>query len=181
MYTLWRQRIMHEKNLDHEILNLIESEPKLSSNDIALNLSVPEELIKMRIANFNDIREKILIFSNGSSIYNGLYAALEPENYSVVKALESSSALETVKAEKPDLVLLDTGLIDMDGFEICRQLKASSKYSWIPVIMLSERGDIKSRIEAMESGADDYVTAPFSPLELKVRIGFILRRRQIWI
>jgi hypothetical protein len=54
---------MQEKNLDHEILKLIESEPEISSNDIARNLSVPEELIEMRIANFNDTREKILIMS----------------------------------------------------------------------------------------------------------------------
>jgi PleD family two-component response regulator len=181
MYTLWRQRIMHEKNLDHEILKLIESEPELSSNDIALNLSVPEDLVKMRIASFNDTREKILIFSNGSSICNGLNTALEPESYSVVKALESSSALEIVKAEKPDLVLLDTELMDKDSFQICRELRASSNYCWIPIIMLSERGDMKSRIEAMESGADDYVTAPFSLQELKVRISFVLRRRQIWV
>lgn len=170
---------MHEKNLDHEILKLIESEPEISSNDIARNLSVPEELVKIRIANFNDTREKILIMSYGRSIYDSLNAALEIENYSVVTASEGSSALEAVKAENPDLVLLDTGLMDGEGFAICKQLKASSKYSWIPVIMLSERGEIKDRIEAFESGADDYVTTPFSLLELKVRIGMVLRRRRI--
>jgi two-component system, OmpR family, alkaline phosphatase synthesis response regulator PhoP len=179
MYTLWRQRIMHVKNLDHDILKLIASEPEFSSNDIARNLSIPEELVKMRIANFNDTREKILIFSNGRSIYDDLYAVFEPESYIIVKALESSSALETVKAEKPDLVLLDTGLIDRDVFEICRQLKTSPKYYWIPVIRLSEKGDQKSMIEALESGADDYVSTPFSFLELQVKIRKILKRRQI--
>jgi two-component system, OmpR family, alkaline phosphatase synthesis response regulator PhoP len=172
---------MHEKNLDNEILKLIESEPEISSNDIARNLSVPEELVKIRIANFNDIREKILIMSYGRSIYDNLYAALEPESYSVVKTPEGSSLLEAIKAEKPDLVLLDIGLVERDGFEICRQLKASSKYSWIPVIMLSERGEIRDRIEAFESGADDYVTTPFSLLELKVRIGMVMRHKQIKI
>lgn len=170
---------MHEKNLDHEILNLVKSEPEISSNDIARNLSVPEELVKMRIVNFNDTREKILIMSYGRSIYDSLNAVLEPESYSVVTASEGSSALEAIRTEKPDLVLLDTGLMDRNGFEICRQLKANSKYSWIPVIMLGERGEAKDRIEAFESGADDYVTAPFSLLELKIRIGMVLRRRQI--
>lgn len=170
---------MHEKNLDNEILKLIESEPEISSNDIARNLSVPEELVKMRITNINDTREKILIMSYGRSIYDSLNAELEPANYSVVTASKGSSALEAIKAEKPDLVLLDTGLMAQDGFDICRQLKASSKYCWIPVIMLSERGEIKDRIEAFESGADDYVTTPFSLLELKVRIGMVLRRKQI--
>ena len=170
---------MHKNNLDHEILKLIESEPEISSIDIARNLSVPEELVKMRIANFNDTREKILIMSYSRSIYENLNAALEPESYSVVKASEDSSTLEAIKAEKPDLILLDTGLMDRDGFEICRQLKASSKYCWIPVIMLSEKGEVKDRIEAFESGADDYVTTPFSLLELKARIGMVLRRVQI--
>lgn len=179
MYTLLRQRQMHEKNLDHEILKLIEAEPEISSNDIARNLSVPEELVKMRIANFNDTREKILIMSYGHSIYNSLNAAFEPESYSVVRTFGGSSALETVKNEKPDLVLLDTGLMDRDGFEICRQLKASSKYCWIPIVMLSEKGEVKDRIEAFKSGADDYVITPFSFLELKARIGMILRRKQI--
>jgi len=170
---------MHKNNLDHEILKLIESEPEISSIDIARNLSVPEELVKMRIANFNDTREKILIMSYSRSIYENLNAALEPESYSVVKASEDSSTLEAIKAEKPDLILLDTGLMDRDGFEICRQLKASSKYCWIPVIMLSEKGEVKDRIEAFESGADDYVTTPFSLLELRARISIILKRKQI--
>lgn len=170
---------MHIKNLDHDILQLIASEPELSSNDIARNLSVPEELVKIRIANFNDIRDKILIFSNERSIYDRLNAVFEPESYIIVKALESSSALETVKAEKPDIILLDTGFIDRDVFDICRQLKTNPKYYWIPVIMFNERGDKKSIIQALESGADDCVTTPFSFMELQVKIRKILKQRQI--
>jgi two-component system, OmpR family, alkaline phosphatase synthesis response regulator PhoP len=170
---------MHEKNLDHEILKLIEAEPEISSNDIARNLSVPEELVKIRIANFNDTREKILIMSYGHSIHDSLNSALESESYCVVKAFGGSSVLEAVKNEKPDLILLDNGLMDRDGFKICRQLKASSKYCWIPVVMLSEKGEVEDRIEAFESGADDYVITPFSLTELKARIGMILRRKKI--
>lgn len=170
---------MHEENLDHEIVKLIEEQPEITNEDIACKLSVPEELVKMRIANFNDTREKILIMSYGCSIYDNLKVALEPENYSVVKASWGSSALETIKTEKPDLVLLDTGLVDIDGFEICRQLKASPRYWWIPVIMLSERAEVKDRVEAFESGADDYVTTPFDLPELKARIGTILRHKRI--
>jgi two-component system, OmpR family, alkaline phosphatase synthesis response regulator PhoP len=179
MYTVLRQRVMYEKNLDHAILKLIEAKPEINSTDIARNLSVPEELVKMRIANFNDTRKKILIMSYGHSIYDSLNAALEAESYCVVKAFGGSSVLEAVKTEKPDLILLDTGLMDRDGHEICRQLKASSKYCWIPVVMLSEKGEARDRIEAFESGADDYVTTPFSFLELKARICMILRRKRI--
>jgi two-component system alkaline phosphatase synthesis response regulator PhoP len=170
---------MHDKNLDNEILKLIEAQPDIKEGEIACKLSIPEELVKIRISNFEDTREKILIMSYGHSIYDSLKMALEAENYSVVKAHGSFSALETVKTEKPDLVLLDAGLADMDGFEICRQLKASSRYWWIPVMMLGDRGEVKDRVKAFESGADDYVTAPFNSLELKARVGMILRRNLI--
>ena len=170
---------MYDKNLDHEILKLIEAQPDINDKDIACKLSVPEELVKTRIENFDDTREKILIMSYGHSIYDSLKAALETENYRVVKAPGSFSALETVKTEKPDLVLLDIGLAEVDGFEICRQLKASSRYWWIPVMMLGDRSELKDRVKAFESGADDYVTAPFNSQELKARVGMILKRTQI--
>jgi two-component system, OmpR family, alkaline phosphatase synthesis response regulator PhoP len=174
---------MYEKNLDHEILKLIEAQPEISCKNIAFNLSVPEELVKTRIEYLNDTRDKILVLSYGSSIYDSLKVVLESENYSIVysivKASEGSSALEAVNTEKPDLVLLDTGLLDTDGFEICRQLKASPRYWWIPVVVLSERAEVQDRIKAFESGADDYVIPPFSLLELKARIGMILRHKRV--
>ena len=76
---------MHNKNLDHEILKLIEAQPEISDRDIACTLSVSEELVKIRIANFKDTRQKILIMGDGSNIYN-IKATLEAENYNVVKA-----------------------------------------------------------------------------------------------
>lgn len=169
---------MHNKNLDHEILKLIEAQPEISEKDIACTLSVQEELVKIRIENLNDTRQKILIMGDGGIIYN-IKATLEAEDYNVVKAPGGFSALEAVKTEKPDLVLLDTGLADIEGFNICRQLKSSSRYWWIPVMMLREKGEVKNRVEAFESGADDFVTAPFNPLELRARVGMILRRTRI--
>lgn len=169
---------MNNKNLDHEILKLIEAQPEISDSDIASRLSVPEELVKVRIANLEDTRQKILIMGNGSSILN-IKATLEAENYNVVKAPGGFPALEAVKTEKPDLVLLDTGLADLEGFKICKQLRTSSRYWWIPVMVLSERGGVKNRVEAFESGVDDYVTTPFNPVELRARVGMILRRNYI--
>ncbi|HWQ49588.1 MAG TPA: response regulator [Methanosarcina sp.] len=166
---------MNDKNLDHEILKLIESQPEISEREIASRLSVSEELVKTRIANLKDTRQKILIMGNGNSALS-IEATLETENYNVVKVSGGFSALEAVKAEKPDLVLLDTGLADLEGFKICKQLRTSSRYWWIPVMVLSERGEVKNRIEAFESGVDDYVTTPFNPLELRARVGMILKR-----
>ncbi|HHV23470.1 MAG: response regulator [Methanosarcina sp.] len=169
---------MNNKDLDHEILKLIEGKPEISERDIASTLSVPEELVKIRIANLKDTRQKILIMGDGESISN-IKATLEAENYNIVRISGSFSALEAVKTEKPDLILLDTGLADLEGFKICKQLRASPRYWWIPVMMLSERKEVKNRVEAFESGADDYVTTPFNPLELRARVGMILKRTQV--
>lgn len=169
---------MDNTNLDHDILRLIETQPEISDKDIASSLSVTEELIKIRISNLKDTREKILIMGDGSSTSN-IKATLEAENYNVVKVPGGFSALELVKTEKPDLVLLETGLANLEGFKICKQLRTSSRYWWIPVMVLSERGEVKNRVEAFESGVDDYVTTPFNPLELRARVGMILRRTHI--
>jgi two-component system alkaline phosphatase synthesis response regulator PhoP len=166
---------MNNKNLDHEILKLIEAQPEISEMEIASRLSVPEELVKARISNFNDTRQKILIVGDGSSAFS-IKATLETENYNVVKVPGGLSSLEAVKAEKPDLVLLDTGFADLEGFKICKQLRTSSRYWWIPVMVLSEKGEVKNRVEAFESGVDDYVTMPFNPVELRARVGMILKR-----
>jgi len=170
---------MHNINLDHEILKLIEEQPEISEREIARNLSVSEELVKLRISNLHDIREKILIMGNRNNVNNNLQKVLEAENYNVVSATDNISALETVNAERPDLVLLDTVYLDADGFEICRQLKASPRHWWIPIMMLSERDKTEDGVRAFNSGADDYITTPFNPLELRARVGMILRRSRI--
>lgn len=166
---------MNNKNLDSEILKLIEAQPEISEREIASRLSVPEELVKTRIANLKDTRQKILIMGDGNSALS-IKATFEAENYNVVKVPGSFSSLEAIKAEKPDLVLLDTGLADLEGFKICKQLKTSSRYWWIPVMVLSEKGEVENRIEAFESGVDDYITTPFNPVELRARVGMILKR-----
>ena len=170
---------MHNINLDREILKLIEEQPEISERDIAQTLSVSEELVKDRIANLQDIREKILIMGNGHNVHQTLKKVLEAENYNVVNASDSFSAIETVNEERPDLVMLDTAFLKTDGFEICRQLKANPRCCWIPVMMLSERHKAEDSVKAFRSGADDYVAEPFNPLELKARVGMVLRRCQI--
>ncbi|KKG14980.1 response regulator receiver protein [Methanosarcina sp. 2.H.T.1A.6] len=170
---------MHNINLDREILKLIEEQPEISERDIARTLSVSEELVKVRIANLHDIREKILIMGNRHNVHQTLMKVLDAENYNVVNASDSFPALETVNTERPDLVLLDTAFLNTDGFEICRQLKASPRCCWVPVMMLSERDKAEDSIKAFKSGADDYVAEPFNPLELKARVGMILRRNRI--
>ena len=166
---------MDNKDLDHEILKLIEGQPEISEVDIASTLSIPEELVKIRISNLKDTRQKILIMGDGSNISN-IKVALKAEDYSIVKVPGSFSIFEAVKTEKPDLVMLDTELANLEGFKICKQLRASQKYWWIPVMMLSEGNVVKDKVEAFESGADDYVTTPFNSLELRAKVEMILKR-----
>ncbi|AKB22566.1 MULTISPECIES: response regulator [unclassified Methanosarcina] len=170
---------MHNINLDREILKLIEEQPEISERDIARTLSVSEELVKVRIENLHDVREKILIMGDEQNIHHALKKVLEAENYNVVNASDSISVLEAVNAERPDLVLLDTAFLNTDGFEICRQLKASPRCWWIPVMMMSERNKAEDSVKAFKSGADDCVAVPFNPLELKARVGMVLRRSRI--
>lgn len=173
----WRE--MYTINLDREILKLIKEKPEISERDIARTLSINEELVKVRIANLQDIREKILIMGNGHNSHYNLKNVLEAENYNVVAISDSLSVLEAVNAERPDLVLLDTAFLNKDGFEICKQLKANPKCWWIPVMLLSEKNKEEDSVKAFKSGADDYFTAPFNSLELKARVGMVLRRSRI--
>lgn len=167
---------MTERNLDLEILKLIEEQPEISDSAIADNLSVSEELIKARITSFQDTREKILIADDDPEALTALKKVLEAENYSLAGASDGFSALEAVKSQRPDIVLLDLMLPGIDGFEVCRQLKGDPLCRHVPVMMLSSRDEVEARIEGFETGAEDFILKPVNPLELKTRIRMILRR-----
>ena len=98
---------------------------------------------------------------------------LEVEGYRVLTALNGAEALERLKEDLPDLVVLDVMMPDMDGFETLRRIREVSN---VPVIMLTVRQEESDRIRGLEIGADDYLTKPFSPRELQSRIKAVLRR-----
>jgi two-component system KDP operon response regulator KdpE len=101
---------------------------------------------------------------------------LELEGYQVAEARNGLEALEKVRDDLPDLVLLDVMMPDMDGFETLARLR---EISTVPTIMLTVKGDEEDRIRGLELGADDYVTKPFSPRELASRIRAVLRRAEM--
>ena len=101
---------------------------------------------------------------------------LELEGFQVVQASNGMEALEKIRDDLPDLVLLDVMMPDMDGFETLERLR---EISTVPVIMLTVKGDEEDRIRGLELGADDYVTKPFSPRELASRIRAVLRRAEM--
>ena len=102
---------------------------------------------------------------------------LERDGFTVVRAARGDEALAELAARPVRVVLLDVGLPDMDGFDVCRAIRASSR---VPVLMLTARDEEPDRVTGLEMGADDYVTKPFSPRELLARVKAVLRRAEAW-
>ncbi|HTM19220.1 MAG TPA: response regulator transcription factor [Kofleriaceae bacterium] len=120
---------------------------------------------------------KILVIEDEPSIRLGLEDTLRAKGYTVLAAGKGEQGLALAAESRPDLIVLDIMLPDIDGFEVCRRLKASRDgLADIPVIMLTARGAELDRVRGLELGADDYVTKPFSLMELLARVGVVLRR-----
>ena len=100
---------------------------------------------------------------------------LEHAGFNVVVAHDGSAALATARREKPDLIVLDLGLPELDGLDVARTLRAESN---VPIVMLTGRSEESDKLVGLEIGADDYVTKPFSPKELVARVRAVLRRTE---
>ncbi|MDO8568825.1 MAG: response regulator transcription factor [Dehalococcoidales bacterium] len=116
---------------------------------------------------------KILVVDDENRIVDIVKAYLEREGYEVSVAYDGKAALEAVKRQSPDLVILDLMLPQVSGWDVCRALRADTS---IPIIMLTARDDVTDKIVGLELGADDYVTKPFDPKELVSRVKAVLRR-----
>jgi len=116
---------------------------------------------------------KVLVVEDDPRISDVLEYALKAEGHDVQKAQRGREAIELVKRAAPALIVLDVGLPDIDGFEVCRSIR---KFSDVPVIFLTSRSDEIDRVVGLEIGGDDYVVKPFSPRELLARIKAIRRR-----
>ncbi|MGO4838040.1 response regulator transcription factor, partial [Rhizobiaceae sp. 2RAB30] len=118
---------------------------------------------------------KILVVDDEPPIRKLLRVGLGTQDYSVVEAGNARAAVEQVKAERPDLILLDLGLPDLAGHDLLRQWRDEGLE--LPVVILSSRTDEAGIVKALELGADDYVTKPFGMNELVARIRVALRHR----
>lgn len=115
----------------------------------------------------------ILVVEDEANIADLVDLYLAREGFRVLKKATGQAALDAVRDHRPRLVVLDVGLPDIDGLEVCRRVRATSS---LPVIFLTARGDEVDRVLGLEMGGDDYLTKPFSPAELVARVKAVLRR-----
>ncbi len=118
----------------------------------------------------------VFIAEDEASIVSLLKYNLEKEGYKVSHSENGEDALKQIKSKQPDLILMDWMLPELSGVEICKNLKKDNKFNDIPVIMLTAKGEEEDKLKAFDTGADDYVTKPFSQKELNARIKSLLRR-----
>ena len=117
----------------------------------------------------------ILVVDDEPKIVKQARDYLEQRGYRVLEAGDGKTAMAQARHERPDLVVLDLNLPEMDGLDVCRALRRESD---VPIIMLTARVDETDRLIGLELGADDYITKPFSPRELVARVRAVLRRVQ---
>jgi DNA-binding response OmpR family regulator len=118
----------------------------------------------------------IAVVDDEADIVELVSVNLEKAGFKVEGFYNANDLLSFIKKKTPDLIILDLMLPDVDGFEVCKNLKNQDKYSGIPVIMLTAKGEEVDRVLGLEIGADDYVTKPFSTRELVARVKAVLRR-----
>lgn len=120
-------------------------------------------------------KTRVLVVEDDPHILKFIVRNLKAEGYGVLTATDGALALELVTTQRPDIVLLDLMLPEMDGFRICESVRS---FSTVPIIIVTSRGQNQDKIRGFDLGADDYLTKPFSVEELLVRIRAVLRRAQ---
>lgn len=121
-------------------------------------------------------RPKVLVADDDHNLRQLLVEILPKHKYEVYQAADGEEAWETVRNLRPDIVLLDIMMPGIDGIDICKMMRENPQTRNIPVIMLTAKVQLKDKLEGIDSGADDYITKPFDPLELQARVEMHLRR-----
>jgi two-component system phosphate regulon response regulator PhoB len=123
-----------------------------------------------------EMRPKILVVEDDSNLVELVRYNLDKEGFDVIATHDGEEALVMAEEERPDLVVLDWMIANLSGIEVCRRLRRAPETAAIPIIMLTARAEESDRVRGLETGADDYVTKPFSPRELVARVRALLRR-----
>ena len=122
--------------------------------------------------------KKILVIDDEEDYLNLVKTILEPQGYSVLTATDGHTGMEKLSLEKPDLLILDINMPEINGFNVCEKIRTSGEFKHIPIIMLTVRRKEEDKIKGLETGADDYITKPFHPRELISRVKTVLRRAE---
>ena len=125
------------------------------------------------------VKKLIAIVDDELDILDLVAINLEKSGFQTAKFEDASGLLNFLESEIPNLIVLDLMLPDIDGFDVCKNLKKNDRFSSIPIIMLTAKGEETDRILGLEFGADDYVIKPFSPRELVARVKAVLRRSDL--
>ena len=157
--------------------------PTANTKDGAFNTGVFEQLGSRALRAYLEreltpgrscpMAKTILIVDDDPHILDVISFALEREGYAIQSAKDGAHALHQFASAKPDLIVLDVSMPEMDGLEVCREIRKTSD---VPILFLSSKDEEIDRILGLEMGGDDYVTKPFSPRELVARIKVILKR-----
>ncbi|MCD6425947.1 MAG: response regulator transcription factor [Anaerolineales bacterium] len=123
--------------------------------------------------------DRILIVDDDHDIVRLVRSYLEKAGYEILTAYDGESALRIIKAEKPQLLILDLMLPDKDGWDVAKIVRADEKIAATPIIMLTARVEDNDKIVGLEIGADDYITKPFNPREVVARVRALLRRSHL--
>jgi two-component system phosphate regulon response regulator PhoB len=118
----------------------------------------------------------MLLVEDDAALSELLVYHFKREDFEIVQTPDGEEALLLAKENAPDIVLLDWMVEGLSGIEVCRRLRRMTETANVPIIMLTARGEEEDRVRGLETGADDYVTKPFSPRELVARVGAVLRR-----
>ena len=118
----------------------------------------------------------MLLVEDDAALAELLIWHFEREDFAVAHTIDGEEALLLARERTPDIVLLDWMVEGISGIEVCRRLRRAPDTQNVPIIMLTARGEEEDRVRGLETGADDYVTKPFSPRELVARVGAVLRR-----
>ncbi|MBI5511715.1 MAG: diguanylate cyclase [Deltaproteobacteria bacterium] len=122
---------------------------------------------------------KILVVDDDASLREFAVETLATLGYTIETAADGVQAIEKVRADPPDVIILDVMMPKMNGLEVCRVVKSFAVESFIPIILVTVKADIESKVTGLKIGADDYLTKPYNPLELRARVASMLRIKAI--
>ncbi|MFQ6608981.1 MAG: ATP-binding protein [Fidelibacterota bacterium] len=164
-----------EKDVTSEETALIEKPPDHRGLD-TIEVDEPEKMESPEVRT-RDSRHQILIIDDNADMRKYMGSHLET-NYRIIEAENGQEGLKKAIKKIPDLIISDVMMPKMDGFALCEKVKTDERSSHIPVILLTAKADSESKLGGLETGADDYLTKPFDPKELQVRIKNLIQQRR---